>query len=198
MSDEETIAVYDAQVDAYDKLTVAEGPDNQLKAFMNQLPVGGYVLDLGCGPANSAAIIHDKGFRVDPVDASPEMVRLANEKHNINARIGVFEDINEEAIYDGVWANFSLLHAKVEEFPHHLKAIHRALKSEGIFHIGMKVGTDEIRDRLGRFYAYYSEDELRDHLTNAGFTILEETTGEEAGLAGDVSPWICILSKKND
>ena len=62
----------------------------------------------------------------------------------------------------------SLLHARPEDFPAHLRAIHRALVPGGIFHIGMKLGEGTRRDRLDRYYAYYSQDDLTEHLADAG------------------------------
>jgi hypothetical protein len=60
----------------------------------------------------------------------------------------------------------------------------------------MKLGEGERRDRMGRFYVHYTEDELTVTLVDAGFDILDSTKGEGKGFAGDVSPWITILSRK--
>ena len=85
-------------------------------------------------------------------------------------------------------------HAAPEEFPGLLKALHRSLKPGGYFHIAMKLGADAGRDRLGRFYAYYSRTELHRQLTEAGFIIEKTDTGELHGLAGDLEPWIAVLA----
>jgi len=196
MSDDETISVYDDQVEKYAGFFTSNDPSAGLKEFVSHLPQNGFVLDLGCGPANWSAWMRDNGMRVDAIDASPEMVKFANETHDINARVGVFDDLDAENLYDGVWANFSLLHANKADFPRHLKQINTALKSNGYFHIGMKLGIDAARDHLGRFYSYYSEDELKTLLEEAGFIILTTKTGEEKGLAGNVDPFILILTQK--
>lgn len=196
MSDKETISVYDDQVENYAGFFTNNDPGAGLKEFAAELPVGGFVLDLGCGPANWSAWMRENGLKVDAVDASPEMVRFANETHDINARVGVFDDLDAEAVYDGVWANFSLLHATRADFPRHLKQISTALKPGGHFHIGMKLGTDADRDHLGRFYTYYSENELKTLLEEAGFEVLSTKTGEEKGLAGNIDPFILLLTKK--
>ncbi|NNK78052.1 MAG: class I SAM-dependent methyltransferase, partial [Litoreibacter sp.] len=151
-----------------------------------------HVLDLGCGPGNSAAMIRAAGHTVDAVDASSEMVRLANEKYAINARRALFDEIDGTDLYDAIWANFSLLHAPKAAFPVHLAALKTALKPGGLFHIGMKLGAGEDRDRIGRFYAYYGEEELADILCQAGFRDLQVDTGEAKGLAGSMDPFIII------
>ena len=66
----------------------------------------------------------------------------------------------------------------------------RALKPGGRFCIALKLGEGEDRDRIGRFYAYYSEAELKGLLADAGFTVTGQRTGAEAGLDGKVWPWI--------
>ena len=63
---------------------------------------------------------------------------------------------------------------------------------EGIFHLGMKVGTGEKRDALGRFYTYYSVEELTEILVTAGFTLDYKKEGKEMGLAGEVEPFVMI------
>lgn len=197
MADDETVAVYDTQVEKYAGLVTTDKPGAILQNFMNALPKDAYVLDLGCGPANSSVLMREHGLRTDPVDASIEMVNHANKTYNINARQATFDDLNAVNTYDGVWANFSLLHAPTEDFPRYLAAIHMALMPNGIFHIGMKLGSGMERDSIGRMYSYFSEEELTEHLNDAGFCVLDKTFGEEPGLSGEIAPWITILSKRN-
>ncbi|MEM7289841.1 MAG: class I SAM-dependent methyltransferase, partial [Pseudomonadota bacterium] len=109
--DPETIAVYNREADAYAKLVSKDKPGEALQRFVKRLGKGAIALDLGCGPANAAAFMRDNGLVVDAIDASSEMVRLANQTHNIGARVAQFEDIDAVGEYDGIWANFSLLHA---------------------------------------------------------------------------------------
>jgi len=194
LSDPETLAAYNSRTREYAELTAEATDDRALLRFIDRLPVGGTVLDLGCGPGAAAATLHAKGFAVDPVDASARMIELANSTYAIDARQASFDDLDGIEVYDGVWANFSLLHAAPEALPGHLRAIARALKSEGLFHIGMKLGEGTRRDSLGRMYAYYSQDNLLAHLLRAGFENVEIDTGEARGLEGDVEPWITVLS----
>ena len=136
--------------------------------------------------------MREQGLRVDPVDASVEMISLANDTHDISARVATFEDIDVESTYDGIWANFSLLHVPASDFARIMSALHRALKPGGIFHLGMKTGSGAGRDRLGRYYVYYSEEELIGILDSAEFDVIETNVGEGKGLAGDVSPWVAL------
>jgi len=197
MQDDETVNVYNTQVDAYMKCVDMENPSYSLAQFIGKFGPNNLILDLGCGPGDSSAHMKAAGLDVDAVDASTEMVNHANDTYDLNARVATFNDITEENHYDGVWANFSLLHAPHSEFPRHLAAIHKALKPNGYFHIGAKLGTGEQRDKIGRFYSYYSEEELKQHLADAGFEVVTTELGKGKGLAGSIDPWITVLSRLN-
>lgn len=198
MSDQKTISAYDSQVENYIEIIKQQPVDQSLLRFIARFKPNDYVLDLGCGPAIASATMREHGLRVDPTDASKEMVDLANNTYAIGARQAVFEDVIEVDTYDGIWANFSLLHAKASDLPNILSSLHRALKPNGIFHLGMKIGEGAVRDKLDRYYSYYSQDELSRYLSSAGFVLDNVELGEAMGLAGDVEPWIVLTSVASD
>lgn len=196
MSDRETISVYDRRAEDYAAMNRREKPNPALVSFMELLGGRGHVLDLGCGPGASAAVMIASGFSVDAVDASQGMVDMARSANNVPARLGRFEDDYLPESHDGIWANFSLLHAPRNTFPALIAHLASALKPGGVFHIGMKTGVGEARDKIGRHYAYYSREELVAALEAAGLSIEREFTGEGAGLSGEVSPWIELQARK--
>ncbi len=192
--DDETLNVYAEKADEYFEMVRKEANSPILKTFIGGLPKSAHVLDLGCGPGVSSAVMADVGMTVDATDAVPEMVALADAHPGVSARVARFEDIEGTDKYDGIWANFSLLHAPKAEMPGHLARLRKALKPGGLFHIGLKTGEGEHRDTIGRFYAYYTEEELSDLLRDAGFTPFSSVTGTEPGLSGEVAPWVCIAA----
>lgn len=196
MADQKTIEIYDAKAAEYAARFAGGEPFGSLTTFMAHLPQGGRVLDWGCGPGTSSYHLQEAGFLADPMDASPEMVALAQQKYGLEARLSTFDDPLALEAYDGIWANFSLLHAPRADLPKHLEKARKALKPDGIFHIGLKRGAGEHRDRFGRRYAYFETSELTEMLEAAGFVILKTHEGEEAGLAGTVDPFVLILARK--
>lgn len=196
MPDEKTITFYDTAAERYANLTDTGTPSENLTAFMALLPKGGSVLDLGCGPARSSVHMREAGFKPDPVDASTGMIELANKTHNIGARFATFNDIDMVDAYDGVWANFSLLHAPLGDLPRYLLAIFKALHSKGVFHIAMKVGAGAERDKIDRLYSYVSVSELRGLLKDAGFEVLDVVEGHEVGCAGTNDPFVVMRARK--
>mgnify|MGYP000023117613 CR=1 FL=1 len=195
MSDAETLAAYAREADTYERtVDPYNTSDPRLRDFIAACPPGGRVLDLGCGPGAGAAEMAKAGLVADAVDATPEFVAKAAKHSGVTAWQATFAEITGEDRYDGIWANFSLLHAPRADMPVHLRALCRALKPGGVFYIGMKLGTGEQRDRLGRFYTYYTQDELERLLHDAGFTVTGAVTGEGKGLEGTIQPWISVAA----
>ena len=192
MTDERTIAAYNSQVERYATMVDGLVVDPILLGFIDRFKATDYILDLGCGPAIASAVMRDSGLGVDAVDAAEAMVRLANDKFAIAARQAQFSDIDSTDLYHGVWANFSLLHAQPQDLGLILLALHRALKPQGVLHMGMKLGQGFKRDRYGRYYAYYSQAELESYVKRAGFTIERIDIGEAVGMAGDMEAWIAL------
>lgn len=195
-ADAETLAAYAARAADYAERFDSDRPDADLQAFIDALPTGGRVLDLGCGPAAASAHMRAAGLDPDPVDASPEMVALANEAYDISARLGHFEDLDAVAAYDGIWANFSLLHAPREALPSHFAAMSRALKPGGLLHVGTKTGAGEKRDVLGRFYTFVTVSELHGLMTAAGLRVIATREGSGVGLAGTNDPYVICRARK--
>lgn len=194
-TDDETRAFYDrAAVDYADRFGKIGKPDQDLTAFMQAVMPGGLVLDYGCGPGKQAAQLQQAGFRVDATDASDGMIATARYRYGVDARKASFDMLDAVGTYDGIWANFSLLHAPRVEFPSHLARIKRALKPGGILHLGLKLGSGEERDELGRFYSYFSVQELSDWLDEAGFSIMRTRQESVVGMTGKASPTILILA----
>ncbi|MCI2395825.1 class I SAM-dependent methyltransferase [Aliiroseovarius sediminis] len=190
--DRTTLDVYDAEAAAYEA-RIAEKSSPGLRTFLDHLPPAAHVLDLGCGPGLSAVAIQAAGHTVDAVDGSAAMVVRA-QLNGVNARQALFTDIDATSAYDGIWANFSLLHLPRPDFAPTLARLHRALRPGGLFHIGMKLGDGEGRDGLERFYCYYQPDELEQALTSSGFTLISCTPGTGRGLDGTLSDWMVILA----
>lgn len=192
-ADEKTVRVYTEQAETYADLPLAEAQTRALEAFLGYLPAGSRVLDLGAGPGLQAETVLKAGHDVEAWDATPAFVAAAKAR-GVPARCALFADLDAEETYDGIIASFSLLHAPRAEFPGHLARIARALRAGGILYLGLKLGTGEERDALGRFYVYYSEAELRRHLGDAGFRLAEVSLGTGKGLDGKAHPFILILA----
>lgn len=192
-SDRETVNVYARKAEEFANLPVAEEQTLALDMFCAGLKPGAHILDLGSGPGLHTLELMNRGFTARAIDATPEFVEAAR-ANGVDAHLGTFDDLTEENAYDGIWASFSLLHAPRADFPRHITACKRALRDNGCLFLGLKLGTGEKRDDLGRFYSFYTEEELRDILTDAGFDRLQSQTGKGKGLAGTIDPFILMTA----
>jgi len=195
MLDQKTIDIYNSKADEYSRL-VDFSPSDYLKDFVNLFTKGSRVLDLGCGSGVASEFMMKQGLIPDPVDGSEEMVKLSNQKSGICARLCAFEELDLDNKYSGVYAHFSLLHLRKDAFAECLRIIKEIIFPDGTLVLGMKTGTGERRDSLGRFYAYYTEPELKSYFQGINFTVTNCYSGKSLGLAGDVEPWMVMFGRK--
>ena len=170
-ADQTTVAVYDRRAADYADIALTPDTRARLDAFIAALPAGGTAM-------------RDAGLTVAALDAAPAMAEVAQARYGLSVTVATFDSVTQVAAYDGIWAHFSLLHAPRADFPAHLAALHRALRPGGQLFLAMKLGTGEGRDRLDRFYSYFTADELRAHLRRAGFTLTGEQTEAIKGFDG--------------
>lgn len=194
MSDRQTIDVYQSRAQGYAELAISKVQRRALDIFNAALPSNAHVLDLGCGPGLHARTMMDAGHTVDAIDATQAFVDAALAR-GVPARLATFDDITATDAYDGIWASFSLLHAPRADVPRHLRALAQALKPGGVLFLGMKIGTGEDRDGIGRHYCYFSAAELEAMLTTLDFTITQREDGEEAGFAGTIDPFTMLHAR---
>jgi SAM-dependent methyltransferase len=152
---------YDRQAEAYRERTRACDLAPFYEAFLSRLPAGAHILDAGCGPGRDTMAFLARGFRVTAIDASAAMVEVATRVTGQPARVQRFQDIEQEAAFDGIWANASLLHVPVRDIDDVLARLARALVPGGLLHASVKVGDGERVAPDGRLFLDYSEASLR-------------------------------------
>ena len=194
-ADIKTLQVYETQSFKYLENVTKEHPSITLKYFAANLPEKSNVLDYGCGPGLSAEYLANLGHSIIAFDASQNMLELVPKHERIKSYQATFDTFSESGIFDGIWASFSLLHAKRRDFPRLLTSIKRALKPDGLFSIGLKLGSGEKRDKLGRRYTFLSQNELDQLLKSSGFNVFDHILGKDVGLDGVISEWVFAYAK---
>ena len=195
-ADQKTLDVYDKYILDYEKLISKVLKDANLDIFMKMIERDGKVLDLGCGTGTASLELLRNGFAPFPVDASLEMVKVAEVLLGNKPRQISFDEIDEHDFYDAIWANFSLLHIKKNQFCDILMQLFFALKEEGILFFSLKRGAGESRDKLGRFYSYYEKSEVEKLLEKASFRTKTFSEGASIGLAGEKENWMGFFCEK--
>ena len=173
------------------------GIGRHLDGFLERLAPGSLILELGCGSGRDAVAMESRGFRVEPTDGVPEMAEQAAARLGRPVQVMRFDELSAVETYDGVVAAYSLLHVPRSGLGAVLHRIWRALKPGGWHVATFKTAAAEGRDRLGRYYNYLDESELRDSYAAAGeWSLIETELGEGRGYEGGVSKFIMIMLSK--
>ncbi len=182
--DEQTIAFYDREAEAYAaRRKAVRSP--KLDAFIKRLSAGAKVLELGTGGGQDASIMIADGLDVMLTDASVGLAKQAERLLGRPVRIMRFDELTAETEFDGVWANNSLLHVPADELAGVLTKIWRALKPGGVFFASYKAGAGGDRDALGRYYNFPTRAELeRTYRDAADWSSLEITEAPGGGYDG--------------
>lgn len=193
-TDPDTVAFYQARAPHW-VFHSGEAHSHQLDAFLDRLPPGAAVLELGCGGGRDAARMRQRGFAVDATDAVPALVTRANQSFGLGARVMAFHELDAEAAYTGVWAHASLLHCPRAALPDVLARIFRALEPGGLFFSSYKLGEGEGRDLLGRLHNFPSPEWLVAAYLSAGFTIESQRTYAGKASDGTIRDWIDLIAR---
>lgn len=196
MADEATLAFYDREAPSY-TMSFAQGPARHLDAFLDRLPQGAHVLELGCGGGRDASRMLERGFSVDMTDGSSGMARKAHERTGQEVHLLRFEDLDEVDAYDAVWAHASLHHQPLAGLGDVLARIHRATRTGGLFFANYKLGDGDDRDTFGRLYNFSPRDHLLDLYRDAGWQLDEIEDYRGGGLDKVERDWIAITARDN-
>lgn len=195
--DKQTLNFYSEFAPTY--VTSGHGKvSRHLAEFLEILPVGSRVLELGCGGGRDAQAMITAGYHVDPTDGSPSIVKKAEERLQVPVQILRFEDLDVVEEYDAVWANASLLHVPRAELPGILSKVRVALKPGGLHHATYKAGGCEGRDRHGRYFNYPSRDQLIHMYERSGaWDVISVSEYEGGGFdKGVKDPWLAIMARR--
>ncbi len=194
-ADAATIAYYQANAPRY-TLGFEQAPSRYLDSFLDRLAPGARILELGCGGGRDSARIIERGFDLDATDGTPAMVRKANERFDVGARVMLFDELDAVGEYDAVWAHACLLHLSRADLPGVLAAIHRALRPGGWHFANYKLGDGEGRDLLGRLHNFPGTDWLEQAYRAAGFALEKSEVYRGKGADGTQRDWVALTVRR--
>jgi ubiquinone/menaquinone biosynthesis C-methylase UbiE len=139
------------------------------------LLLGDKILDLGSGAGQDTLTLKRYGVHVQGMDISEEMLAVAQQTvEGVPFQKGDFRNLPyPDGMFDGIWANMSLLHLMKKDLPVALSQISRVLNDTGVLYASfLTEGEDGFID--GLYYAFYSPAELRRIFKECRFTIFDE------------------------
>jgi len=191
-----TLEYYDQNAEQFFKTTADVDFTGTQDRFLRYLEPGSRILDLGCGSGRDTRYFLEKGYQVDATDGSAEICRLASEYTGILVRQMLFNELDAEEEYDGIWACASILHLPEEELRDAMHRIGTALKKGGIFYTSFKYG-DFAGERNGRYFRDFTEESFREFLKD-----FYEFRMTDQWITSDVRPnrgeerWLNVLLRR--
>jgi SAM-dependent methyltransferase len=204
--DSQTVSYYSQNakliVDRYESIV-----NGLAEHFEQAFPIGSRVLDIGCGSGRDLAYLQNSGRDVYGLDATPELVELAQSLHpELKGRIEC-ESIPGAAVpfggaFDGVLCSAVLMHIAWEHQPAAVEFIKGCLKPGGklLYSVPGKrldaTATGQ-RDSHGRLFIPDSAERYRTLLENRGFKLFKQWTNADS-LGRDEVEWASVLMQRVD
>ena len=177
MNENKTLEYYNKNADNFAKTTINVDFYETQNRFSTLLPEHRYILDFGCG--------------------SEEMCYIASNYTGIQVRRMLFEELDENKKYDGIWACSSILHLPKNELKAVFMKMFKALKEDGIIYTSFKYGDFE-GERNGRYFTDFTEKTFEEFVEE-----IDNLQLKEEWITGDVRPgrgeekWLNVILQKN-
>ena len=195
---DKTLEYYNKKAHEFVNNTVSVKFTDTQDLFLKYLPENGYILDFGCGSGRDTKYFKDKGYKIKAIDGSEELCQIASEYSGIKVECMLFQDLNENDQYDGIWACASILHLSKTEMKDVFKKMIRSLKKNGIIYTSFKYGEFEGM-KNDRYFSDFTEKIFQEYLIN-----IEGVELEKQWVTADVRPdrgeekWLNIILRKSD
>lgn len=191
-----TLDFYNQHAKEYFFQTVKADLSATYKKFLPFIKKEGLILDLGCGSGRDSYYFKQNGYQIVAVDGSKELATQASLLLGKPVLNQLFEDIQFNEEFDGVWACASLLHVSAKELPSILIKIRESLKKEGVFYISVKEGEGSgVED--GRFFQYYSPSQFHHLISQCGGLKIETAWSHtELRDEGNKVVWLNVIGRK--
>lgn len=192
----DTLEYYRQNAEAFVSSTREIDFSEHQNRFLSYLKPGARILDFGCGSGRDTKYFLEKGYLVDAVDGSPEFVRLASEYAQTEVKQMLFQELDEEELYDGIWACASILHLRRDELLIVFDKMAKALVADGILYASFKYGTKE-QERNGRYFIDMTESRMTELLDEVDRFITKDMwTTSDVRPGRDDEKWLNIILQK--
>ena len=193
---EYTLNYYNEQAEKFVQGTVDVEFSHLQNQFIEMLPAGGTILDLGCGSGRDSKAYKNAGFKVIAVDGSEALCKIAGEYIGQEVICCKFQDLEVKEKLDGVWACATLLHLEKEDVVKTMQKLTDCLVPGGIFYASFKYG-DFSGDRNGRFFTDMTEDSFAELLKQVEWLEIVKQMITEDARPDRSERWLNVFLKKN-
>lgn len=191
-----TLNYYNNNATSFALSTVTVDFQHTQDRFLSFLPINAFILDFGCGSGRDTKYFMEHGYRVEATDGSAELCKLASTYTGVSVKYMLFQELDEQKKYDGIWACSSILHLSKDELKNVMQRMLCALKDDGVIYTSFKYGTFE-GERNGRYFTDFTKKTFDGFLSG-----IRHVKIEEQWLTGDVRPgreseqWLNLILRK--
>ena len=191
-----TINYYNKRAKSFIQTTRSVDFTNIQNKFLSCLPPEAAILDFGCGSGRDTKYFLKRNYNVTAIDGSEEICKEASRYTGIKIKQMLFEEFNDQNIYDAIWACASILHLSKNDLFHVFHKMNKALKENGIIYTSFKYGEFE-GERNGRYFTDFTENRFKEFISYIPQLQIKEiwTTGDVREGRGD-ERWLNILIYK--
>ena len=192
-----TIDYYNKNAEEFTASTFEVDMESLYRPFLAELPGGTRILDVGCGSGRDTLAFKNKGYHVDAIEYSEELVKKATRLTSIPIKLQSFYEIDADEAYGGIWACASLLHCERNRLPEVLEKMPRALRPKGVIYMSFKHG-DLDREKDGRHFTDLNEHQAEELLSQFKNISLVQQWITIDKRPDRTEEWLNILLKKHD
>lgn len=193
---DKTIAYYNKNALDYSKIVNSADMTENYERFLQYIPKGASIIDLGCGSGRDLKYFNEHGYIAEGLDASEKLCILAEQYSGSKVTCSDFLSWQPTRQFDAFWANASLLHLTAEEIIEFFEKKTRYLSKGGIFYFSMKSGIPAGDDDKGRFFSPFTEKLLTDILQNPSLMLIDRWSNPDS-LGRINTIWVSIVLRKS-
>lgn len=194
-----TVGYYSTNAIEYCEETSEFDVGDLYRPFLERLPPGAHILDLGCGSGRDSKAFREMGYDVTSVDGSAEIAAWANAFTGYPVAVKSFQQIDYKEEFDGIWASASLLHCPQGQLQDVVQRIVAGLKDKAVAYMSFKWGESALVDDRGRQFTNHTMHSLSLLLEKFPGVEIVEIWDSEMMLRGQPQKWAhAIIRKRGD
>ena len=187
---------YHTNYKTYDQRTFTIDPSPFLNPFIQIIPSGASILDVGCASGRDLVWFKNKGFHVTGFEKSPGLANLARKNAQCDVIEGDFEVYDFSVLsFDAIAASGALVHVPHDCLSNVIRNISRGLAENGYLYISLKKGEGAKTDDTGRTFYLWQDADLRQIFEHTGFEVLNFQSSESVMNSKDI--WLGYVLKLN-